>query len=89
MRIHGDLAEGNLLTVDGRLSAVIGFGTLAVGDHAVDLLPAWLFLSAGARDVFRRRSTSTTRPGRGAWLGAGEFPARARRPLLRRPARTG
>ncbi|MEU7741231.1 aminoglycoside phosphotransferase family protein [Nonomuraea sp. NPDC049158] len=51
--IHGDLAQGNLLAVDGRLSAVIDFGTLAVGDPACDLLPAWTFLSAEARGVFR------------------------------------
>ncbi|MFI5628549.1 hypothetical protein ACIA8E_04005 [Streptomyces sp. NPDC051664] len=31
----------------------IDFGTLAVGDPAVDLLPVWMFLPAGAGDVFR------------------------------------
>jgi len=51
--IHGDLAPGNLLAVDGQLSAVIDFGTLAVGDPAGDLLVAWTFLSAETRDVFR------------------------------------
>ncbi|GAA3216050.1 aminoglycoside phosphotransferase family protein [Nonomuraea helvata] len=51
--IHGDLATGNLLTVEGRLSAVIDFGTLAVGDPAVDLLAAWKFLPPEARGVFR------------------------------------
>ncbi|MCA2224197.1 aminoglycoside phosphotransferase family protein [Nonomuraea aurantiaca] len=51
--IHGDLAPGNLLAVDGRLSAVIDFGTLAVGDPACDLVPAWTFLSAEARGAFR------------------------------------
>ncbi|WP_308168741.1 aminoglycoside phosphotransferase family protein [Nonomuraea sp. NEAU-A123] len=51
--VHGDLAQGNLLAVDGRLSAVIDFGTLAVGDPACDLLPAWTFLPAEARGAFR------------------------------------
>ncbi|MFD1539048.1 aminoglycoside phosphotransferase family protein [Nonomuraea guangzhouensis] len=51
--VHGDLAQGNLLVVDGRLSAVIDFGTLAVGDPACDLMPAWTFLPAGARGAFR------------------------------------
>lgn len=51
--IHGDLATGNLLAVEGRLSAVIDFGTMAVGDPAVDLLPAWKFLPAKVRGVFR------------------------------------
>lgn len=51
--VHGDLAVGNVLSVEGRLSAVIDFGTLAVGDPAVDLLPAWKLLPAAGRPVFR------------------------------------
>lgn len=51
--IHGDLNAGNLLTVQGRLSAVIDFGGLAVGDPACDLLAAWYLFPRGARDVFR------------------------------------
>ncbi|MEV7193384.1 aminoglycoside phosphotransferase family protein [Streptomyces sp. NPDC093510] len=51
--LHGDLATGNLLAVDGHLSAVIDFGTLAVGDPACDLIPTWMFLPAEARDTFR------------------------------------
>ncbi|GLU49503.1 aminoglycoside phosphotransferase family protein [Nocardiopsis ansamitocini] len=52
--VHGDLAAGNLLMKDGRLSAVIDFGTLAVGDPACDLIPAWLFLATRhTRQVFR------------------------------------
>ena len=39
--MHGDLLPGNLLVVDGRLSAVIDFGGLNVGDPACDLQPAW------------------------------------------------
>ena len=39
--VHGDLLPGNLLVVDGRLSAVIDFGGLNVGDPACDLQPAW------------------------------------------------
>lgn len=51
--IHGDPAPGNLLVADGRLSAVIDFGTLAVGDPACDLIAAWTFLDAETREVFR------------------------------------
>ena len=51
--IHGDLLPGNLLVEQGRLSAVIDFGGLAVGDPACDLLGAWSFLSADTREVFR------------------------------------
>jgi aminoglycoside phosphotransferase (APT) family kinase protein len=51
--LHGDLQPGNLLAVQGRLSAVIDFGCLGVGDPACDVMAAWLFLSAETRDVFR------------------------------------
>jgi aminoglycoside phosphotransferase (APT) family kinase protein len=51
--LHGDLNEGNLLARDGRLSAVIDFGTMAVGDPACDLMVAWTLLTADTREVFR------------------------------------
>jgi aminoglycoside phosphotransferase (APT) family kinase protein len=51
--VHGDPAPANLLANDGRLSAVIDFGTLAVGDPAVDLIAAWSLLDADSRKVFR------------------------------------
>jgi aminoglycoside phosphotransferase (APT) family kinase protein len=51
--VHGDLSPLNLLVERGRISAVIDFGRLGVGDPACDLIVAWNFLSADARDVFR------------------------------------
>lgn len=51
--IHGDLHPANLLATDGRLSGVIDFGGLGVGDPACDLMPAWTFFDAAAREVFR------------------------------------
>ena len=51
--IHADLAPGNLLTAAGRLSAVIDFGALGVGDPACDLIPAWNLLPAAVRSDFR------------------------------------
>lgn len=54
--VHGDLAPGNLLLEQARLSAVIDFGCLGVGDPACDLMVAWNYLatlSEGARDQFR------------------------------------
>lgn len=51
--IHGDLSSGNLLVEQGRLSAVIDFGCLGVGDPACDLMVAWTLLSGETRDVFR------------------------------------
>jgi aminoglycoside phosphotransferase (APT) family kinase protein len=51
--IHGDLQSGNLLALQGRLSAVIDFGCLGVGDPACDVIVAWNLLTAETRDVFR------------------------------------
>ncbi len=51
--VHGDLALHNLLTTGGRLSAVIDFGTCAVGDPACDLVIAWTFLGSEEREVLR------------------------------------
>ncbi|MGY2892652.1 aminoglycoside phosphotransferase family protein [Deinococcus sp. UYEF24] len=51
--VHGDLLPGNLLFQSGRLSAVIDFGGLGVGDPACDLLPAWSLFSGEGREVFR------------------------------------
>lgn len=51
--LHGDLLPGNLLVVGGKLSAVIDFGGLSVGDPACDLQPAWNPLPADVRSVFR------------------------------------
>ncbi|MFG2375575.1 aminoglycoside phosphotransferase family protein [Streptomyces sp. NPDC048504] len=50
---HGDFHTGNLLTVDGRISAVIDFGGLGMGDPACDLVVAYTLLSATTRPLFR------------------------------------
>jgi len=51
--VHGDLLAGNLLVVDGRLSAVIDFGCLNVGDPACDLQPAWNVFAGDSRMRYR------------------------------------
>jgi aminoglycoside phosphotransferase (APT) family kinase protein len=51
--IHGDLSPGNLLVEQGRLSAVIDFGCLGIGDPACDLTIAWTLLTGEALDTFR------------------------------------
>lgn len=51
--VHGDIAASNLLIRDGRLAAVIDFGSCAVGDPACDLTIAWTFLAGSARTEFR------------------------------------
>lgn len=50
---HGDISVGNLLARDGRLSAVIDFGTCGVGDPACDLVIAWTWLAGAERRTFR------------------------------------
>lgn len=53
--VHGDIAEGNLLVRDGRLSAVIDFGSSGVGDPSSDLVIAWTLFDEPARNAFRAR----------------------------------
>jgi aminoglycoside phosphotransferase (APT) family kinase protein len=50
---HGDIAPGNLLVIDGRLSALIDFGTCGVGDPACDLQIAWTYFHGSSRRRFR------------------------------------
>ena len=52
--IHGDLLSGNVL-VDGRgrLSAMIYFGCMVVGDPACDVMAAWTLFEAEGREAFR------------------------------------
>jgi aminoglycoside phosphotransferase (APT) family kinase protein len=51
--VHGDVAAGNLLVRDGRLGAVIDFGSSGVGDPACDVTIAWTLLSGAGREAFR------------------------------------
>lgn len=72
--IHGDLQSGNLLLHEGRLSAIIDFGCLAVGDPACDLQPAWNLFSVDSRHVFRKAlqvDEATWARGRGWSLSVG------------------
>jgi aminoglycoside phosphotransferase (APT) family kinase protein len=39
--------------VDGRLAAVIDFGTSGIGDPACDTVIAWTLLTGTARDAYR------------------------------------
>jgi aminoglycoside phosphotransferase (APT) family kinase protein len=51
--LHGDVQPGNLLVREGRLSGVLDFGGLGIGDGAADLAPAWSVLAPEARAAFR------------------------------------
>jgi aminoglycoside phosphotransferase (APT) family kinase protein len=50
---HGDLDARNWLVRDGRITGVIDWGAIGVGDPAVDVMVAWKLHSASARDAFR------------------------------------
>jgi aminoglycoside phosphotransferase (APT) family kinase protein len=51
--VHGDVAQNNLLVRHGRLSAVLDFGSSAVGDPACDLVIAWTTFDGDGRAAFR------------------------------------
>ncbi|MFC4563966.1 aminoglycoside phosphotransferase family protein [Nocardiopsis mangrovi] len=71
---HGDFHTGNLLTAGGRLSAVIDFGELGIGDPARDLMIAFTLMSAGSRAAFRSAlgvDDATWARGRGWALATG------------------
>jgi len=51
--VHGDISAGNMLVQNGRLSAIIDFGGLVVGDPACDLAIAWTLFEGESRKLFR------------------------------------
>jgi len=51
--LHGDLHPSNMLTLDGRVSAVIDFGDITAGDPATDLAIAWMLFDRDHRTRFR------------------------------------
>jgi aminoglycoside phosphotransferase (APT) family kinase protein len=52
--VHGDISAGNLLVKAGKLSAVIDFGQLAIGDPACDLAISWTLFHGKSREIFLR-----------------------------------
>jgi aminoglycoside phosphotransferase (APT) family kinase protein len=50
---HGDLDVRNWLVRDGRIRAVIDWGSMGTGDPACDVMVAWKLHSRDARDAFR------------------------------------
>ena len=66
--VHGDLSPGNLLIQNGKLSAVIDFANLGIGDPACDMIIAWNLLPTSMRPIFRaglRIDDATWERGRG------------------------
>lgn len=90
---HGDLLAENLLVQGDRLSAVLDFGGLSIGDPAVDLAVAWEVLDHDERREFRRaldvdHATWTASRGWALLIAVITFPYYDAAPL-RRPARDG
>lgn len=56
---HCDLVAENLLLTDDRLSGVLDFGGLAVGDPTIDLHGAWELFDPPARELFRAKVGAT------------------------------
>ncbi|MGW5422284.1 aminoglycoside phosphotransferase family protein [Streptomyces sp. NPDC003943] len=86
--VHGDLLPGNLLTRDGRLSAVIDFGGLGTGDPACDMMAGWTLLTPETRPLFREAAQvddATWARGRGwalCWGIVTEHYYREKNPVL-------
>jgi aminoglycoside phosphotransferase (APT) family kinase protein len=51
--IHGDLDARNLIVREGRLTGVVDWGCLGVGDPATDVMVAWKLLIPEQRAAFR------------------------------------
>ena len=51
--IHGDLDARNLLVDDGRITGLLDWGSMCVGDPACDVKVAWAVLDAETRPIFR------------------------------------
>ena len=51
--LHGDIHVGNLLTEEGRITGIVDWGCLGLGDPAADLTIAWSMLDRESRAIFR------------------------------------
>lgn len=51
--VHGDLDSRNLVAHEGRLSGLLDFSCMGVGDPACDVALAWKLFSGESRSIFR------------------------------------
>lgn len=52
--VHGDFLPGNIVVQDNRLSAVIDFSDVGIGDPACDLVIAWSLFNPSSREIFKQ-----------------------------------
>jgi aminoglycoside phosphotransferase (APT) family kinase protein len=72
---HGDLSYLNLLAQDGKITAVIDWGTCGVGDPAIETSIAWSLFPPDAREAYRDAlgvDDATWERGKG-WVLTGVF----------------
>lgn len=50
--VHGDIAPGNILVMNGKFYGLIDFGVLGTGDPACDYAMAWTYFSPEERKYF-------------------------------------
>jgi aminoglycoside phosphotransferase (APT) family kinase protein len=51
--VHGDFLPGNILILNNRLSGVLYFSDVGIGDPACDLVIAWCLLNSTSRKIFK------------------------------------
>lgn len=64
--IHGDLTTRNILVQDGRISGIIDFSNMTVGDIAYDLMPSLKYCDELHREIFQEKMSLDT----DTWLRA-------------------
>jgi aminoglycoside phosphotransferase (APT) family kinase protein len=57
--VHGDLSSGNILINEGKLTAIIDFSGICIGDPSCDLVIAWTYLSKASRTSFKTTLDAT------------------------------
>lgn len=57
--IHGDFLPGNILIQNNRLSAVLDFSDVGVGDPACDCVIAWALMNSESRKIFKNHLENT------------------------------
>lgn len=53
--VHGDFLPGNVLVENNRLTAVLDFTDVGMGDPACDLIIAWALFNPTSRQIFKSR----------------------------------